>query len=996
MGEDGNGGEDGTMVEEDDEGKEIIPPSPSSGSDVADGNGDVVAIVGGIGGGDAEEEVDGRVGAAVEHAYDGISASVEGGAERRGSSRQGKDLVVEMKEHGHDDAKDVGRGPVQETYDDDYPTKKKKKNLLASYVERQNNGTTSLSGTRPPTCAAKTTMTTNNDAGAANAVVAASGTFDYSSSSESPLGDTIKSGGGRGWSSDDGGVAASGHLLDRGAGGIGDAGGAQDRSLGDLGSLIARVSEMLRDVDGDLRGDVTWDDDDDDDDDEGDVGMPNYNPSRDEGDAQTPNYNLSTTMSSTAAITDLVASTLAECRLLLEMSPPSATRGFDFGATDTGGSGRRRRGEHRDRRQRQWHQREGATEEVIRLTNDGGDNGDSKGDEDGRDQATVGEGGCAPRPSSSPSFTSMYASSIANLLTRDGGVNDTTRENNKDEYSTEEDRLHPRGIEDESSKNDDEEEHHWQQGEIESLLTSSSGNSGKVGADTSAGTHAEGREREEAATKLLSAATIANGINIGVREGEELFAAASPHENQEPITPLSRAEHSLIQRKEKLLRSLEKVNRLLNKTDRQYPYEHRDHTSMNQTKSIEREPAIGSGNDECNISMKVYKPSRCKTDLRVDTGNSFAGPQKKTAASHAYVVVAANDEDCEEFLTTDRRSAHKQMTSRRPTGECDPVIESIDGTERDYHEGAASVPALIEFGTHNFIRSSTSQDSSLMDKNDDTLFLLPDNRPRQLLAEELSTGSNFLTRINTKSKDHRLNSISKVGPRTHTERQQQSLWQSHFGSQEQQQTCPQFLPSLKYSTMQADDDVVGLVINKDNEIPRGLMWETKKGRSRQSRANSGVVQKKTVPSSAKGVKETKRMNIGGIDGNMTIKRDPKFFKKLLTSRQMKLHNQENSGNAYNMIEPAVPHYPGEEQGGNKLFAPTYDFSLHSCSMSPPSLNDDQYWSTPTKGKGGEGGGGEQQHRHGDGSLVTHKPRRLHRKVLNSLRGGIKKSRNSSG
>lgn len=179
---------------------------------------------------------------------------------------------------------------------------------------------------------------------------------------------------------------------------------------------------------------------------------------------------------------------------------------------------------------------------------------------------------------------------------------------------------------------------------------------------------------------------------------------------------------------------------------------------------------------------------------------------------------------------------------------------------------------------------------------------------------------------------------------------------------------------------------VGLSADDNEDISRCQTLETEQGKSRQGKAVAGDAQKDAL-NGAKGVKNS--------NGNGTRMRDPTFFKNLVSrsfgddySRHLELHDQENSGDAGNITEPSGPHLQENEQVENKLSGPTYDFSLHSSSMSPPSLHDEQYWSKPTNARGG----GPQQHRVGDGSLVTHKPRRLHKKILNSLRSGIKKSR----
>lgn len=55
-------------------------------------------------------------------------------------------------------------------------------------------------------------------------------------------------------------------------------------------------------------------------------------------------------------------------------------------------------------------------------------------------------------------------------------------------------------------------------------------------------------------------------------------------------------------------------------------------------------------------------------------------------------------------------------------------------------------------------------------------------------------------------------------------------------------------------------------------------------------------------------------------------------------------------------------------------APTYDFVSHSCSMSPSSYCYDDKQTSRSSGSG----------------LVTHKPKTLHKKLLNTFRRGGKK------
>jgi hypothetical protein len=122
---------------------------------------------------------------------------------------------------------------------------------------------------------------------------------------------------------------------------------------------------------------------------------------------------------------------------------------------------------------------------------------------------------------------------------------------------------------------------------------------------------------------------------------------------------------------------------------------------------------------------------------------------------------------------------------------------------------------------------------------------------------------------------------------------------------------------------------------------------------------------------------------------------PKSFQDLV-SRSFddeffhQIQNQENGGSTHNTHRGTRQLKAEEEEGGGENQAsanPTYDFSMHSCSLSPSThAHDDD-------DEGGEFDDGQQFQLNGR-SLVTHKPRRLHKKILKTLRGGsgVKKSR----
>jgi hypothetical protein len=220
----------------------------------------------------------------------------------------------------------------------------------------------------------------------------------------------------------------------------------------------------------------------------------------------------------------------------------------------------------------------------------------------------------------------------------------------------------------------------------------------------------------------------------------------------------------------------------------------------------------------------------------------------------------------------------------------------------------ATAPESIEFDYS--VVATMSHDSSLTDN--DTILLLADKRPMHTPREEVSIECH-----NRVVK----NAIEKLDRRI---------------------TCPQFLPSLKFSTEQ-DRAIVDVAI----------------------------------PSSSKnGVFQTSRSGKGGIVCLREFVSRSFGFGDILSPRHVEFGGGNSFSGSYNK----------EEMVNNDLIVsgPTYEFSLHSCSKSPTPSDDDQFWRANTIGAGGG--------RIGDGSLVTHKPRRLRRKIMNTLRS--KKSRKS--
>jgi len=170
--------------------------------------------------------------------------------------------------------------------------------------------------------------------------------------------------------------------------------------------------------------------------------------------------------------------------------------------------------------------------------------------------------------------------------------------------------------------------------------------------------------------------------------------------------------------------------------------------------------------------------------------------------------------------------------------------------------------------------------------------------------------------------------------------------------------CPQFLPSLTYATMDDEcNEVAGLIAmsphNKDYNNPPQTMWGV------GSRSVASADQCGSVLTSMTGSSKVRGKRSGRFLKHLTSRNESTFPRPVVDDMQ-------NNGNGNN----------GMLQNNEKeQEAPTYDFVSHSCSMSPSSYCDDE---------------NKQISQLSGSGLVTHKPKTLHKKLLNTFRRGGKK------
>lgn len=405
-----------------------------------------------------------------------------------------------------------------------------------------------------------------------------------------------------------------------------------------------------------------------------------------------------------------------------------------------------------------------------------------------------------------------------------------------------------------------------------------------------------------------------------------------------PLTPVSQAESHIIERRERLVQSFGNSNKRLD--------------SVKQVRNENQPPTLTVHNHTTMVHEKEYvyvvpmtkNESRRMPQLRVDTGNE-ASPHAKVPQMVGGVINTARSimslfspvQVSSFLIDMDKQKARSCKTELAdnfslefpsPTEQTDrlslelpsPITAGNICSYGDYNSlEFANAPESIEFDC--FIAATMSNDSSLTDN--DTISLLADKRQSKQLPEVKANKENH----------NRLKNVIGRGI-----------------------TCPQFLPSLKISTEQ------------DHAY--------------------------AFPGSSKnGEAQTARSAKGG--GPIVCLRE--FVIRSFGFGDSPRHIEFSGGSSFS----SSPDNKEEKTVDNDISGtfPTYEFSLHSCSMSPTLSQDDQFWQNNTtlsqddqlwQNKTIEGGEGGD--RIGDGSLVTHKPRRLHKKIMNTL--WIKKSRHS--
>lgn len=403
------------------------------------------------------------------------------------------------------------------------------------------------------------------------------------------------------------------------------------------------------------------------------------------------------------------------------------------------------------------------------------------------------------------------------------------------------------------------------------------------------------------------------------------------NEYQVPLTPVSQAESRILERRERLVQSFGKLNNILDSVKRM-PNENQPPTLTvhNHTTMVHEKEYI-------NVVPMAKNESRRMTQLRVDTGNKesphAAVPQMvggviNTAKS---IMSLFSPVQVSSFLIdADKQNARSGKTELAdnfslvfpsPTERADslslefpsPITAANICSYGDYNSlEFANAPESIEFDC--FIAATMSNDSTLTDN--DTILLLAEKRPsKHLPEEEMSKGNH-----------NRVKNV--IGRRI---------------------TCPQFLPSLKISTDQ-DHALI-------NDAFPGSSKNGEAQTARSAKGGGPIVCLKEFVIRSFGFGESPR-HIEFSGGSSSVRSSPYNKEKKMVDNDITV-----SGTF-----------------------PTYEFSLHSCSMSPTLSQDDQFWQSNTIE------GGEVGDRIGDGSLVSHKPRRLHKKIMNTLR--IKKSRYS--
>jgi len=456
-------------------------------------------------------------------------------------------------------------------------------------------------------------------------------------------------------------------------------------------------------------------------------------------------------------------------------------------------------------------------------------------------------------------------------------------------------------------------------------------------------------------------------------ESKEVVGSSEPvkfEDNQpmppnEPHTPVSRAELRFLQRKEKLALSLEKVNRILDKSKK--AKQHTAGTSSTPTieeetfdaqdelvkaSSVEDNTGIGKRNggrefevfdvtsnypdtfndrrdiaseggyEEGPVAPRQEFTGRHKPELRVDTSRAPVASSKRRPSP---LLVQEQDHNPRSI---------SQIYIPAPSNTkaaVDPFAGPSFDTKDIFRGGNA--PSLIEFGP--MIGQSASNDSSLTGM--DSAFLLT-NRSQPMSS-----------RSSNRYKDILKNSGSKIIKDRFTSDTHVQALTNH---------CPQFLPALTYSTMHEEhDEFTGLV--RDATSPKwGFDANENAAKPRKSKyqpvLTAAGTPVKFINKLSQSFDDIFRPNFGFGGNDQSWRYD--------------------CASEYNRREPAE-----DVAGATNPFpelddanGPTYDFCSHSCSLSGSFKQPNEDIDTRESGSS-------------LGGLVTHKPKKFHKKLLKKLR-----------
>ncbi|KAL7503133.1 hypothetical protein ACHAXN_001712 [Cyclotella atomus] len=401
---------------------------------------------------------------------------------------------------------------------------------------------------------------------------------------------------------------------------------------------------------------------------------------------------------------------------------------------------------------------------------------------------------------------------------------------------------------------------------------------------------------------------------------------------EEPDTPVSRAEFRFMQRKEKLAQSLEKVNRLLeqskmnrdelalksidedlsekksaedvsldngraadsaldNETEeiidtepnvmKRRSKDDQEQETLNESVRVDGDVVDSAGFERPTIdtlwtdeALCLSQPQglsaqkRTKPELRVDTGNYTPTPLQRRKQ-----------------LYLDLKDESTISSVSESQGRSNTISYKVESSVGDIFRGNPTSPQMNFGALENRISSS---DSSMTDRDSDNRFLLGNSMASK------SGGSSLL-----KEKKYGLHRPSPL---------KESKAMSSEKQRNDEHRCPQFLPSLNYSTMQDSDESVGLVREKD-------------GKQRHAVGSGRISYSRSVTPSKLFMKHSRNYN--------SVRRSIG-----------KAESFDESSLVRNQNQP-------------------YEFTQHSCSFSPSS-------------------------RSLRGALVTHKPR-LHKRIIKKLR-----------